>query len=119
MNIYFLLSSGSLTLNEKAPDTITSWYLTGFATNDEYGLAVTDDKTVFKVFKKFFVSLNLPYSVKRGEAVLLQIVIFNYLPQNVTAKVTLDNSLKEFEFIDAHTQALKDKGCPPSEFYLY
>lgn len=108
-------STGSVTLNEVAPDTITSWYLTGFATNNEYGLGVTDDKTVFKVFKKFFVSLNLPYSVKRGEAVLIQIVVFNYLPKTVTAKVTLDNSRKQFEFVDPHTQAYKDKGCPLGE----
>lgn len=67
---------------------------------------------MFKVFKKFFVSLNLPYSVKRGEAVLIQIVIFNYLPKTVTTKVTLDNSLKQFEFVDPDTQAYKDKGCP-------
>lgn len=86
--------------------------MTGFATNNQFGLGITEDKTVFKVFKKFFVSLNLPYSVKRGEAVLLQIVVFNYLPENVTTKVTLDNSLKQFEFVDPNTQAYKDKGCP-------
>lgn len=112
------LSSGSFTLNEKAPDTITSWYLTGFATNNEYGLGVTEDKMVFKVFKKFFISLNLPYSIKRGEAVLIQIVVFNYLPRDVTTTVTLDNSLKQFEFVDPNTQAYKDKGCPLSEIKL-
>ncbi|KAG4071650.1 hypothetical protein HA402_011804 [Bradysia odoriphaga] len=104
--------SGSITRNEKAPDTITSWYLTGFATNNQYGLGITENKTVFKVFKNFFISLNLPYSVKRGEAVLLQIVIFNYLPQKVTTKVTLDNSLQQFEFVDPERQAYRDKGCP-------
>lgn len=107
-----------MTRNEKAPDTITSWYLTGFATNKKYGLGITEDKTIFKVFKKFFVSLNLPYSVKRGEAVLLQIVVFNYLPDKVSAKVTLDNSLKQFEFVDPNTQAYKDKGCPLGEIEL-
>lgn len=104
-----------MSINEKAPDTITSWYLTGFATNNNYGLGITEDKTIFKVFKKFFVSLNLPYSVKRGEAVLIQIVVFNYLSQSVTAKVTLANPDKKFDFIDPLTQAYKDKGCPLGE----
>lgn len=108
-------SSGSITRNEKVPDTITSWYLTGFATNNQYGLGVTEDKTIFKVFKNFFISLNLPYSVKRGEAFLLQIVIFNYLPKKVTTTVTLDNSLKQYEFVDPDSEAYRKKGCPKRE----
>lgn len=74
---------------------------------------MTEDKTVFKVFKQFFISLNLPYSIKRGETIALSIVVFNYLSQSVTAKVTLDNSRKEFEFVDPLTEAYKKKGCPP------
>ena len=31
------------------------------------------------VFKPFFVSLNMPYSVIRGEEFGLQITVFNYL----------------------------------------
>ncbi|KAJ6633451.1 CD109 antigen [Pseudolycoriella hygida] len=104
--------SQNIDLFEKAPDTITSWYITGFATNEKFGLGVTEDKTVFKVFKKFFVSLNLPYSAKRDEGVLIQIVVFNYLARKVSTKVTLDNSLKQFEFVDPLTQVYKDKGCP-------
>ena len=37
----------------------------------------------FKTFKPFFVSLNLPYSVIRGEEVVLQGNIFNYMGQDV------------------------------------
>lgn len=111
-------SSGNLTIPQTVPDTITSWYLTAFATNNAVGLGVTDDKTAFKVFKSFFVSLNLPYSVKRGETIALSIVIFNYMAQKVTARVTLDNSRKEFEFVDPLTQAYKNKGCPRGNFKI-
>jgi len=31
-----------------------------------------------QVFQSFFVSLNLPYSVVRGEEVALQVTVFNY-----------------------------------------
>ncbi|KAJ6642136.1 CD109 antigen [Pseudolycoriella hygida] len=106
------VGSGNLTISETAPDTITSWHITGFATNTKFGLGVTEDKTAFKVFKKFFISLNLPYSIIRGETIALSIVVFNYMPQSVTATVTLDNSRKEFEFADPFTQIYKDKGCP-------
>lgn len=67
---------------------------------------------MFKVFKKFFISLNLPYSIKRGETVALSVVVFNYMSQGVTATVTLDNSRKEFEFAEPHTQIYRNKGCP-------
>ena len=30
------------------------------------------------MFQSFFVSLNLPYSVVRGEEVALQVTVFNY-----------------------------------------
>lgn len=106
------VSSGSLTVTEKVPDTITSWHITAFSTNAKFGLGITQDKTAFKVFKKFFISLNLPYSIKRGETIALSIIVFNYMAQNVTATVTLDNTLKEFEFADPFTQVYKDKGCP-------
>lgn len=51
---------------KKIPDTITSWHLTGFAMNEEKGLAVTEDVTKIVTFKPFFISVRLPYSVKRG-----------------------------------------------------
>lgn len=35
-----------------------------------------------ETFKPFFVSLNLPYSVVRGEQVVLQANVFNYLSQD-------------------------------------
>ncbi|XP_037049174.1 CD109 antigen-like [Bradysia coprophila] len=106
-----LVGSGNLTIPQIVPDTITSWYITAFATHTRFGLGVTDDKTVFKVFKSFFISLNLPYSVKRGETIALSIVVFNYMAEKVTVRVTLDNSRKEFEFVDPISQAYKNKGC--------
>lgn len=53
-----------------------------------------------KVFQSFFVSTNLPYSIKRGEVVAIPIVIFNYMDMDCIADVTLDNSEQEFEFTE-------------------
>lgn len=40
-----------------------------------------------KVFRPFFIRLNLPYAVKRGEKFALQVLVFNYLEseQDVSA----------------------------------
>jgi CD109 antigen len=44
------------------------------------------------VFKPFFVSVNLPYSVIRGEEFALQVTIFNYLPEALKVVVILQQS---------------------------
>ncbi|KAK7474917.1 hypothetical protein BaRGS_00033804, partial [Batillaria attramentaria] len=45
-----------------------------------------------RVFRPFFVSLNLPYSVIRGEHVVLQAIVFNYMQQDQDVRVTLAQS---------------------------
>ena len=45
-----------------------------------------------QVFKPFFVSLNLPYSVVRGEQLVLQAIVFNYMERDVDVTVTLPAS---------------------------
>ncbi len=61
------------------PDTITTWYASGFAVSDKTGLGVSQPAEI-RGFKEVFLSMNLPYSVIRGEIVTLPIVIFNYMP---------------------------------------
>ncbi|XP_055840284.1 CD109 antigen isoform X8 [Episyrphus balteatus] len=90
-----------ITLSKKVPDTITSWVLTGFSLNPETGLAITDEATKMKVFQPFFISTNLPYSVKRGEVIAIPVVIFNYLDKNLDAEITMDNSDHEYSFAEA------------------
>lgn len=45
-----------------------------------------------RVFRPFFVSLNLPYSVVRGEQLVLQAIVFNYLDRDANVTVTLPES---------------------------
>lgn len=64
----YLLSTEKeeFTWSKKVPDTITSWVLTGFSMNDDKGLGVTGKRTDVITFQPFFISIRLPYSVKRG-----------------------------------------------------
>ena len=62
----------------KVPDTITTWYASGFAISDQDGLGVAKPAEI-RGFKAVFVSVNLPYSVIRGEMVTIPVVAFNYL----------------------------------------
>lgn len=90
--------NGNLTIRKKVPDTITSWIIAGFAIDSVHGLGITKAPTKLRVHQPFFISLNLPYSVKRGEVVSVPCTVFNYLQQQVDVEVTLDNEHNEFEF---------------------
>uniref|UniRef100_A0A182PLQ3 CD109 antigen n=1 Tax=Anopheles epiroticus TaxID=199890 RepID=A0A182PLQ3_9DIPT len=99
--------SGEKTLQKKVPDTITSWIITGFSVNPIYGLGLTQQPRKLKVFLPFFVSTNLPYSVKRGEVVAIPIVVFNYMEDDQTAEVILHNDEQEFEFADVENEIVE------------
>lgn len=99
--------NGTLQITKKVPDTITSWVITGLSVNPTVGLGLTKVPKTLKVFQPFFVSLNLPYSVKRGEVVAVPAILFNYLDMDVSADVTLHNEKGHFEFIDDIKDASK------------
>nr|XP_029708913.1 CD109 antigen-like isoform X3 [Aedes albopictus] len=96
--------SGEKTITKKVPDTITSWMITGFSVSPVYGLGLTRQPRKLNVFLPFFVSTNLPYSVKRGEVVSIPIVVFNYMDTDQTADVTFHNTEQEFEFADVENE---------------
>ncbi|XP_055376026.1 CD109 antigen isoform X5 [Condylostylus longicornis] len=101
-------NNGEIVLKEKVPDTITSWVLTAFSVNSKTGLGITKDATKLRVFQPFFVSTNLPYSVKRGEVLSVPVIIFNYLEKDLDAEITMDNTDQEYEFAEA-TNEIEEK----------
>ncbi|XP_032591779.2 CD109 antigen [Drosophila grimshawi] len=97
-----------LTLTKKIPDTITSWVVTGFSLNPTTGFALTQSPSKIRVFRPFFVSTNLPHSVKNGEVIAIPVIIFNYMDKALDAEITMDNSDKEYEFAEA-TNEVEEK----------
>nr|BAR45614.1 thioester-containing protein 3 [Scolopendra japonica] len=89
---------GKAVITREVPDTITSWMITAFSVDMITGLAVTESPTKITVFRPFFVSMNLPYSVIRGEAIAVQAIVFNYMKQTVSVTVTLENT-HQFDFV--------------------
>ncbi|XP_071088378.1 CD109 antigen-like [Haliotis cracherodii] len=85
-------ADGKAVISTTVPDTITSWVASAFAVNSQSGLGIAPTSAKIRVFRPFFVSLNLPYSVTRGEQLALQAIVFNYLTQDVDAVVTLPKS---------------------------
>uniref|UniRef100_A0A8C8RNU0 CD109 antigen n=1 Tax=Pelusios castaneus TaxID=367368 RepID=A0A8C8RNU0_9SAUR len=85
-------SSKDTTVEVTAPDTITSWVASAFVMSENLGLGITTAPVELEAFQPFFISLNLPYSVTRGEQFILEVNIFNYLKEATQVMVTLDLS---------------------------
>ena len=94
-------------MHKKVPDTITSWIITGFSVDPLTGLGLTNQPSKLTVFQPFFVTTNLPYSIKRSEVVSIPVLVFNYMEDDQTAEVTLFNSEGEFEFVEINEKANK------------
>uniref|UniRef100_A0A803T4W8 CD109 molecule n=1 Tax=Anolis carolinensis TaxID=28377 RepID=A0A803T4W8_ANOCA len=84
--------STETTVNVTVPDTITSWVASAFVISENLGFGVIKMPIELEVFQKFFMSLNLPHTVTRGEHFMLEVNVFNYMKENTEVTVTLDTS---------------------------
>ncbi|XP_052770025.1 CD109 antigen-like isoform X2 [Mya arenaria] len=91
-------SNGFARIEETVPDTITSWIATAFAVHPDTGLGVAPESAQLQVSLPFFVAVNMPYSVIRGEKVILQVNIHNYRAIPLSTHVVLEKS-EEFDNI--------------------
>ncbi|WAR21624.1 CD109-like protein [Mya arenaria] len=91
-------SNGFARIEETVPDTITSWIATAFAVHPDTGLGVAPESAQLQVSLPFFVAVNMPYSVIRGEKVILQVNIHNYRAIPLSTHVILEKS-EEFDNI--------------------
>ncbi|XP_070620143.1 CD109 antigen [Erythrolamprus reginae] len=87
-----MISSTEATINVTVPDTITSWVASAFIISENLGFGVMKIPIELEVFQPFFVSLNLPPSIIRGEQFILEVNIFNYLKERTKVTVILDTS---------------------------
>ncbi|NWH62152.1 CO3 protein, partial [Geococcyx californianus] len=71
------------------PDSITTWEVQAISISPQKGFCIADPYT-FTVFKDLFVSLRLPYSVRRQEQLEIKAVVYNYLPNDIQITVTMD-----------------------------
>ncbi|KAM5284464.1 CD109 antigen isoform 1-T4 [Hipposideros larvatus] len=85
------------------PDTITSWMATAFVISEDLGLGLTTAPVELQAFQPFFIFLNLPYSVIRGEEFALEVTIFNYLKDATEVKVIIEKS-DQFEILMASNE---------------
>lgn len=95
---------GQYTLDVDLADSITTWRLTASAVTADGRLGAT--QSAIRVFQPFFVDLNLPVALTRGDEVSVPVVLYNYLKEPQTVELTLedgpwferlDDSVKQIE----------------------
>ncbi|XP_059495590.1 complement C4-like [Stegostoma tigrinum] len=78
--------AGENQFNVVLPDSITTWEVQAVGMFNNKGFCVAEPKTI-KVFKEFFISLRLPYSVKRNEQLEVRAILYNYHHDEIQVKV--------------------------------
>ncbi|CAL8395362.1 unnamed protein product [Arctogadus glacialis] len=80
------------------PDSITTWQATAFVMSEDLGLGILDTPAQLTVFQDFFITLNLPACIIRGEELVLEVNLYNYLAMDLQVTVTVAYSAS-FEFV--------------------
>lgn len=68
-------------------DSITTWRVTSSAITTEGRLGA--EQAAIRVFQPFFVDLNLPVALTRGDEVAVPVVVYNYLDKPQTVELSL------------------------------
>jgi alpha-2-macroglobulin-like protein len=81
---------GHATLDLDLADSITTWRLSASAVTA--GGQLGADQASIRVFQPFFVDLDLPVALTRGDEVTVPVVVYNYLDKPQTVELTLTNA---------------------------
>ncbi|GFT73842.1 CD109 antigen [Nephila pilipes] len=99
-------NDGSAFISHVVPDALASYEITAFAVHPTDGLGIATSPSRITVYRPFFITMTLPYTVLMGEDLAIQVVVFNYNNKDIQAEVTMENRKGEFDF----TVAGKESG---------
>jgi len=93
-------AAGNATRSYQVPDSITTWELRAVALSKTAGLGVAEAK--LRVAQPLFISVDLPYSVVRGERFPVKVALYNY--QDVPQELLVELEAADwFELLDQPT----------------
>ena len=85
-------SSDSGSFDSTAPDSITTWSITAFTSHPTQGISILKTASKMTVFREFFISPKVLYSITRGETVEIVLAVFNYLKdQDMSVSITAED----------------------------
>jgi hypothetical protein len=95
--------NGRASLTVDLADSITTWRLSASAVSAEGKLGGSESS--IRVFQPFFVDLNLPVSLTRGDEVAVPAIVYNYLDKPLAVELRLADATW-FERLDRPLQKL-------------
>ena len=112
-------SEGNALITVPVPDlTNTTWVVSGFAINQLHGMGIAENLAELELFQPFYVLANIPYRVKVGETLAVEMVVFNYLSKEISAEVTLENpNGSGFTFGTPNPNAIEGSDSPIIELH--
>ncbi|NWR56152.1 CO4 protein, partial [Bucorvus abyssinicus] len=97
---------GNHSVQNFVPDSITTWEVQAISISPQKGFCIADPHT-FAAFKDFFVSLRLPYSVRRHEQLEIKAVVYNYLPNDLQVVIVTMDAVKGLCTAEATEKAVQ------------
>jgi len=95
---------GTLKLDVPAADSITTWRVTALASSQDGRLGSAN--APLRVFQDFFIDLDLPQSLTVGDEVAIPVGVFNYLPEQQSVRLELEQA-DWFEMLGDASQTIQ------------
>ncbi|XP_071947324.1 venom factor-like [Antedon mediterranea] len=86
-----VMKEDSMRYDFSLPSSITKWQIQAVSVSPNYGMCVADPLTL-TAFLDFFIQLDIPYSIVRGEQVEIQATVFNYQRQDLRVFMYLEGT---------------------------
>ncbi|CAG7732379.1 unnamed protein product [Allacma fusca] len=93
-----LTNSTVLNITIPNPDASKSWILTGYSLNPTQNIQLLRPFFQLTTNSPFSISLNLPYSVIKGELLTVQVLVQNYLPEDMNISIALEAAEGSFKY---------------------
>lgn len=112
-------ADGLAALTVDAPELANStWVMSGFALDQLHGMGISEQPQQLEIYQPYFVKVDLPRFVKRGETVAIQMVVYNYLSKDLDVRLTLENpGGKSFTFGSKNPNEVEEDSA--AEFELH
>ncbi|HEY2249911.1 MAG TPA: alpha-2-macroglobulin family protein, partial [Planctomycetaceae bacterium] len=81
--------NGEVSIDVDLADSITTWRVSASAVSAQGDLGAAQSSV--RVFQSFFVDVNLPVALTRGDAVTVPVIVYNYLDRPQTVELNLEN----------------------------
>jgi uncharacterized protein YfaS (alpha-2-macroglobulin family) len=81
---------GEVSIDVDLADSITTWRVSASAVSAQGALGAM--QSAVRVFQPFFVDLNLPVALTRGDSVTVPFVVYNYLDRPQSVQLSLENA---------------------------